>query len=84
MMFAKVVCVLSVAFSIVTVDAVVNSKRWGNNDGECGALGSRNSRNYNSHWQSPFVASIFYLINDRIYFICGGTIISKFAIITGE
>jgi hypothetical protein len=82
MMIARVFCALiCVAFSIVTVDGVVNSKRWTTND-ECGVANFGVYRNPTGQW--PFVALIYYINQERIYFVCGGTIISKSAIITGE
>jgi hypothetical protein len=83
-MFAeKLVVLFCVAISIVTNDAVINVKRWGNQE-ECGATDLSIYKNSIHHGQWPFVASIYYVNNDRIRFICGGTIISKFAVMTGE
>lgn len=78
MMIAKVFSVLmSVALAIVTIDAVVN------NSG-CGRTDLSIYSNSIHHGQWPFVASIYHVFNDKIQFICGGTIVSKFAIMTGE
>lgn len=79
-MFGKVFCVLSVAFSIVTedVNGVINT-----NYESCGATDLSIYQNKVHQGQWPFVASIYHVKNYKINFLCGGTIISKFAVITG-
>lgn len=83
MMFAKIFVVL--IFSMVTVAYDAIKPKYKAHDGdECGATDLSIYRNTIHHGQWPFVALIYYVNHDRIRFICGGTIISKFAVITGE
>jgi hypothetical protein len=55
------------------------------NDNSCGITGpnSETTTTHTSYGEWPFVAALYQLIDDRIFYICGGTIISNFCVITG-
>ena len=82
MMFAKIFVVL--LCSMVTVAYDAKKSKYKACEGECGATDLSIYRNTIHHGQWPFVALIYFVNDDRIRFICGGTIISKFSVITGE
>jgi hypothetical protein len=86
MMFGQIVAIwLCSLIIVISAEAkeLKRPKQWVN-EKECGTTDNSVYQNSVHHGQWPFLASIYYIKNNRISFVCGGTIISKFAVITGE
>lgn len=62
---------------------VTRSKRWSNDNACCVPEVGGNLNNV-AHGQWPFIAAVYHIVSDRAYFICGGTIISNYFVLTDK
>lgn len=54
------------------------------NDESCGVTEPNSETNFIHQGQWPFLAAIFHIVDSRVYFVCGGTIISNYVVLTGK
>lgn len=69
---------------IIIVFNICFAQRARQNQESCGiAKNDAESNNiYQGQW--PFIAAIYHSVNGQLNFICGGTIISKVFVVSGE
>lgn len=80
--FAFLGCFI-VIVSLVKCDENLDRSRSVINENSCGLADTNIETNYIHNGQCPFIAAIFHIIDEQVHFICGGTIVSNYVVITG-